>query len=211
MHTPNASPSRSFSNLSTASLIFAFLNAVAKNFADPSGSSPALNPPGNIIICALEIAFSNSSTEERMSSASKFLNTFVITFAPALSKALALSYSQFVPGNTGINTVGCPILWLHTCTVEASYNFSSTGISELSADFVANTFSSGFVHASSASSIPIFTSPYANAFSFVTSPIKVYSPTSSSNVSALTSATISPNAGAKIASLSKLLSRHTPI
>ena len=32
--------------------------------------------------------------------------------APALSNAFALSYSQFVPGNTGINTVGCAILWL---------------------------------------------------------------------------------------------------
>ena len=36
----------------------------------------------------------------------KFLNTFVTTFAPALSKAFVESYSQFVPGNTGINTVG---------------------------------------------------------------------------------------------------------
>ena len=42
--------SRSFNNFSTASFIFAFLNAVAKNFADPSGSSPALNPPENINI-----------------------------------------------------------------------------------------------------------------------------------------------------------------
>ena len=36
----------------------------------------------------------------------------MITFAPALSNAFALSYSQFVPGITGINTVGCAILWL---------------------------------------------------------------------------------------------------
>ena len=41
-------------------------------------------------------------------------NTFVITFAPAFSKALAESYSQFVPGNTGINTVGFATLFLHT-------------------------------------------------------------------------------------------------
>ena len=36
-----------------------------------------------------------------------FLNTFVMTFAPARSNAFALSYSQLVPGNTGMNTVGC--------------------------------------------------------------------------------------------------------
>ena len=53
-------------------------------------------------------------TESLMSSGVKFLNTLVITFAPAFSKALALSYSQFVPGNTGINTVGLAILFLHT-------------------------------------------------------------------------------------------------
>ena len=47
---PRASPSLSFRSFSTASLIAAFLNAVAKNLAEPSGSSPAENPPGNIII-----------------------------------------------------------------------------------------------------------------------------------------------------------------
>ena len=45
-----------------------------------------------------------------MSSALMFLNTFVMTFAPARSNAFVLSYSQFVPGNTGMNTVGVPIL-----------------------------------------------------------------------------------------------------
>ena len=98
----------------TASSIFAFLNAVAKNLAEPSGSSPALNPPGNIIICACEIALSKILTESLISSGVRFLNTFVITFAPAFSKALAESYSQFVPGNTGINTVGFATLFLHT-------------------------------------------------------------------------------------------------
>ena len=52
LQIPSAKPSLSFNNLCTASSIFAFLNAVAKNLAEPSGSSPALNPPGNIIICA---------------------------------------------------------------------------------------------------------------------------------------------------------------
>jgi hypothetical protein len=55
-----------------------------------------------------------------MSSGVKFLNTLVITFAPAFSKALALSYSQFVPGNTGINTVGFATLFLQTYTLPLS-------------------------------------------------------------------------------------------
>ena len=85
-----------------------------KNFAEPSGSSPAENPPGNIIICDWLIAFSNSSTDSLMLAASRFLNTLTIVSAPALSNALALSYSQLVPGNTGINTVGFATLFLHT-------------------------------------------------------------------------------------------------
>ena len=107
-------------SFSTASVIFAFLNAVAKNFADPSGSSPAENPPGNMMICDWSIAFTNSSTESRISSAVRFLNTFTIVSAPALSNAFALSYSQFVPGNTGINTVGFATLFLHTYIFFAS-------------------------------------------------------------------------------------------
>ncbi len=48
-----------------------------KNFADPSGSSPAENPPGNMIICDWLIALSNSSTESRMSVALRFLEYFL--------------------------------------------------------------------------------------------------------------------------------------
>ena len=112
LQIPSASPSRSFRSLLTASVIFALRKAVAKNFADPSGSSPAENPPGNMMICDWSIAFTNSSTESRMSAALRFLNTLTIVFAPALSNAFALSYSQLVPGNTGMNTVGFATLFL---------------------------------------------------------------------------------------------------
>ena len=47
-------------------------------------------------------------------SALRFLNTWVTTCAPARSNAFVLSYSQFVPGNTGMNTVGFATLFLHT-------------------------------------------------------------------------------------------------
>ena len=51
-----------------------------------------------------------------------------ITFAPARSNAFALSYSQLVPGNTGINTVGCAILCLHTYTLDAWNSPSSPSL-----------------------------------------------------------------------------------
>ena len=116
LQIPSARPSLSLRSFSTASFILAFLNAVAKNLAEPSGSSPAENPPGNMIICDLLIAFSNSSTDSLIPCASRFLNTLTITSAPALSNAFVLSYSQLVPGNTGINTVGFANLFLHTYT-----------------------------------------------------------------------------------------------
>ena len=43
-----------------------------------------------------------------------FLKILISTSAPALLKASALSYSQLLPGNTGINTVGLATLFLHT-------------------------------------------------------------------------------------------------
>ena len=170
---PRARPSRSFKSFSTASFSLAFWKAVAKNLAEPSGSSPALKPPGNMMIWAWLIAFSNTSTESTMSAASMFLNTLVITFAPAFSNAFALSYSQLVPGKTGMNTVGCAILWLQICTLEAWKQPSSlSSPSSFFSDFtnqlvgpswapdrVANTFSRVPVHALSASSRPMTASP----------------------------------------------------
>ena len=116
LQIPSARPSLSFNSLSTASFIFALRNAVAKNFAEPSGSSPAENPPGLTMdrLLKKEIAFSNSSTDSLIPCAERFLNTFTMTSAPARSNAFVLSYSQLVPGNTGINTVGFATLFLHT-------------------------------------------------------------------------------------------------
>ena len=112
LQIPSASPSLSFRSFMTSSEIFALRNAVAMNLPDPSGSSPAENPPGNMMICESLIAFANASTESLIPCAVIFLNTIVCTSAPALSNAFAESYSQFVPGNTGINTFGFATLFL---------------------------------------------------------------------------------------------------
>ena len=116
LQMPSISPSLSPRSFSISSFITALRNTVAKNLAEPSGSSPAENPPGNMTIWAFAISLLYSSTDWRISSALMLRSTLVTTFAPDRSKALALSYSQLVPGNTGINTVGCPILWSHTYT-----------------------------------------------------------------------------------------------
>jgi len=110
------------------------------------------------MICDWLIAFVNASTESRMPCAVMLRNTIVSTSAPARSNAFAESYSQFVPGNTGMNTFGFATLFFAVYTVFASKRpvsifFCSTP------DSVGNTFSSVFVHAASASSIVTVTSP----------------------------------------------------
>ncbi len=51
-----------------------------------------------------------SSTDSITSLVVKFLKTNISAIAPALSKALLVSYSQFVPGNAGMKTLGFVIL-----------------------------------------------------------------------------------------------------
>ena len=204
LQMPSISPSRSVSSFCTASVRRALRNAVAKNFADPSGSSPAENPPGNIMICDCPIAFSNASTDSRISSALKFWNTLTITSAPAASNALALSYSQFVPGKTGRNTVGLATLCLQTYTLPASYSPVPT----VSPPFVARvgkTASSVPVQAASASSMETCICPQTNERDSCTAPTASAAPKSpasakaavtSPSLPAETSATISPKPGA---------------
>ena len=106
LQIPSIRPSRFLRSSWTASLILGLRKNAVINLPLPSGSSPPLNPPGIIIICEFLIAFSTCSTDDSISPADKFLITMVSAIAPAFSKALAVSYSQFVPGNTGIRTLG---------------------------------------------------------------------------------------------------------
>ena len=65
LHIPSIRPSR-FRRLFIAFLIFSFFSTATMNFADPSGSSPALNPPGSINICELSISLTKLSMESIM-------------------------------------------------------------------------------------------------------------------------------------------------
>ena len=73
------------------------------NLAEPSGSSAAENPPANMRIFARSMLATISLIDAEMSIVR---NGTTLVTAPAASNAFAVSYSQFVPGNTGIYTKG---------------------------------------------------------------------------------------------------------
>ncbi|MPN50422.1 hypothetical protein SDC9_198048 [bioreactor metagenome] len=79
------------------------------NFADPSGSSPPLKPPGIRMIWLFLILAAISSMDSISPVCVMFLSIWKSTAAPALSKARFESISQFVPGKTGMKTRGFAI------------------------------------------------------------------------------------------------------
>ena len=88
--------------------IFSFFSTFTINFAEPSGSSAALNPPLKTIICDFSIALLKVSIEPFICNSFKLLNDLFRMLAPSFLNAWIVSYSQLVPGNTGTNTVGLP-------------------------------------------------------------------------------------------------------
>ena len=76
------------------------------NLPEPSGSSPPEKPPGIMMIWAFLIRLANSATDSSMALLDRLLMTKMSVVAPARSKARWVSYSQLVPGNTGISTRG---------------------------------------------------------------------------------------------------------
>ena len=76
------------------------------NLAEPSGSSPPEKPPGSAMICDRAIASAKAATLPAMSAAERLRTTKTSASAPARSKARAVSYSQLVPGKTGMSTRG---------------------------------------------------------------------------------------------------------
>ena len=84
----------------------------AMNFPEPSGSSPAEKPPANATICAFSISALKDARDSSRSFGVLFLKTRMCESAPARLNARAMSYSQFVPGNTGTITRGFALLSL---------------------------------------------------------------------------------------------------
>ena len=83
---------------------------VAMNLAEPSGSSPELKPPGSMRICDWRIAVARAVRDSSTASGVRLRKTRVSVLAPACSKTAAVSYSQLVPGKTGITTLGFPVM-----------------------------------------------------------------------------------------------------
>jgi len=106
LQIPNTSPSCLYKRFSKPSARYGLRKSVAMNLPEPSGSSPALKPPGNIRIWdSASLALITSIDSFNCSGVWLRMSTISVS-APARSKARAESNSQFVPGNTGIRTFG---------------------------------------------------------------------------------------------------------
>ena len=110
---PQISPPRSSSRPVTCSFTSAFLKKAVMNLPEPSGSSPPEKPPGMKIICAPFTASAKLCALLAMPAALRLFMTIMRALAPASSTARAESYSQFVPGNTGMTTSGFAVRILH--------------------------------------------------------------------------------------------------
>ena len=98
------------------------------NLALPSGSSPPEKPPGSMTIWLSLMAFTSASQLAVTSAGVRLRMTSTSGSAPARAKARAVSYSQLVPGKTGMMTFGfaTPILGA-AGAVRLPLIFSTTG------------------------------------------------------------------------------------
>ena len=101
LQIPIIKPPRSM-KLSMATRTFSLSKMLTINLADPSGSSAAEKPPAKKIMLAFSILSTIVSTDLTIASSLSVTNGTKLTFAPSFSKALAESYSELVPGNTGM-------------------------------------------------------------------------------------------------------------
>ena len=101
LQIPRMSPSLSSTKPIMQAATLCSRITLAMNLAEPSGSSPAEKPPENARISARFIHLQSSSRDFSSSCLLRFLITTNRVSAPDNLKALAISYSQFVPGNTG--------------------------------------------------------------------------------------------------------------
>ena len=106
LQIPKTSPFLFSKRFITSSAILSSLRMLAMNFPEPSGSSPAENPPDRASIWAFSRSEENSFKDSEISACDRLRIITVFVSAPAIRKALAISYSQFVPGNTGRTTRG---------------------------------------------------------------------------------------------------------
>ena len=96
------------------------------NLAEPSGSSPPEKPPGSTTSWADRMAVSSAWADWASRSPVRLRTTTISGSMPARRQAWAVSYSQLVPGNTGITALGRAVLDLHTAGERLSQEMGST-------------------------------------------------------------------------------------
>ena len=114
LQMPSMRPSRFCSRSRTASVTAGARKNAVMNFAEPSGSSPPEKPPGIMMIWLLLMALTSASVLSATCAGERLFTMNVSTTAPACSNARALSYSQLLPGNTGMTTRGRAMVPLYT-------------------------------------------------------------------------------------------------
>ena len=106
LQMPSMRPSRDWSSSRTASVTSGARKNAVMNLAEPSGSSPPEKPPGIMTIWLSRMRRASSWVLSATASGVRLLMTKTSALAPARSKACAVSYSQLVPGKTGMITRG---------------------------------------------------------------------------------------------------------
>ena len=89
------------------------------NLPEPSGSSPPEKPPGRKRIWLSRSFRAKAAADSDTSLADWLLMTKISASRPARRAARALSYSQLVPGKTGMRTLGLAAPILGTGRVKA--------------------------------------------------------------------------------------------
>ena len=96
------------------------------NLPEPSGSSPPEKPPGSTTIWLARMAASRAWADWARASRVRLRMTTIWGSMPARRQAWAVSYSQLVPGKTGMTARGRATLCLHTTTERLSQEMGST-------------------------------------------------------------------------------------
>ena len=161
------------------------------NLPEPSGSSPPEKPPGRKRIWLSRAAWANRAADSATLAGVWLFSTRISGVRPARSTARALSYSQLVPGNTGMSTFGLAAPALGAAREKAGASSTGTGAGSAGVRLGYTSSSTDSLRESS-SSMGAESPPRAITGSAVVMPMRLAQDRSTSSVS---SATMAPGRG----------------